>query len=359
MRGPNFSQKGEGSMFRLLCVLMALVCSSAAWGEAPATKQSSIVVENRVLATVRDQIITVVDVSKKMDMIFCQQFPQYRGMPEARYEFYRTNWRRIFQELVDRQLILTMAEEKQFSVTNGDIRQELEEMFGPNVMMSLYDEGLSMHDVHEMMRADILLRRAITFYVHSPIIAAVTPAVLKAAYRKRVEELKTRTGWVWRSVSIKSKAGDCPKEIAQKVWGELQKGGKTVEQIGSELGKEVEISLSQTFRSERSDVAPTVQAVLEQLSLRSYSEPQSFTSRSDPRQGWRCYIIDEEFKPEIPSFVELEPQLRQEIASPVIAKRTDEFFEDLRREYHVKHLMTSQELMAFEPFQFVAKAGAA
>jgi len=96
----------NGEIMRQIFLALAFMLSSClVLGEVPSGRRSAVVVDNRVLATVRDQIITVVDVTKKMDMIFCQQFPQYKGMPEARYEFYRVNWRRIFQELVDRQLI--------------------------------------------------------------------------------------------------------------------------------------------------------------------------------------------------------------------------------------------------------------
>ena len=329
-----------------------------AFGEAPASRRSAIVVENRVLATVRDQIVTVVDVAKKMDMIFYQQFPQYRGVPEARYEFYRANWRKIFEELVDRQLILSMSEEKQFGVTNGDIREELEEVFGPNAMMNLYEEGMSLHEVEEMMKADILLRRALSFYVHGPVLAAVTPSVLRAAYRKHVDGLKKRYGWVWRTVTVRAKSGDCEKKIADQVWTRLQKDHRTVEQIGTELGDKYEVTASKAFRSEQSEVSQNVQAILEPLQPKTYSEPQPFTSRSDPRQGWRCYIVDERFFVPVPSFESIESELRQQVSSPVIAKRTVEFFADLRKQYGVQHLISSEDLQSMEPFQLKEKSGA-
>ena len=344
-------------MCRMIVALVMAVCSLALC-DAPQNPRSSIVVENRVLATVRDQIVTVFDVVKKMDMIFYQQFPQYRSTPEARYEFYRANWKRIFQELVDRQLILSMAEEKHFEVTNGDIREELEDTFGPHAMMNLYEGGLSLHEVEEMMRADILLRRALSFYVHSPVLAAVTPSVLRAAYRKLAEELKGKYGWIWRTVTVKGVHGNCSEEIAKRMWNVLQTEGRTVEEAAAVLGKEYEVVASQPFHSEKSQVASNVCAVLEGLQLKTFSEPQPFTSRSDPRQGWRCYIIDEKVAVPVPPFEELESTLRQEIASPVIARRTVEFFEDLRKEYGVKNLLSLEELQALDPFHLKEKSGA-
>ena len=342
-------------MFRALIFFVSVLCCSHGWGEDSPSRRSDIIIENRVLATIRDQIITVVDVMKKLDMIFCQQFPKYRHVPEARYEFYRANWRRVLEELVDRQLIVSLAEEKQFGVTNGDIRQELEEVFGPNVMMSLYEEGLSMHEVHEMMKADILLRRAMSFFVHAPVVASITPKVLKEAYQKRVAELKAKQGWVWRTVSVKSKNGDCPKDIADAVWNLLEREHQALDGIGTGLPDGIEVTVSQAFRSEQKDVAPNVRQILESLPMCEFSEPQPSTERSTVRKSWRCYIVDERFEPKAPTFIELEPALRQEIASPEITRRTIEFFDDLRKQYHVKHLFSSEELMVFEPFQLKQK----
>lgn len=343
-------------MIRFLILLLSLLPCLAAWSDAPTSRRSSVVVDNRVLATVRDQVITVVDVMKKLDMIFYRQFAEYRGVPEARYQFYASHWRKVLEELVDRQLILLLAEEKQLSVTNGDIREELEEAFGPNVMMNLYEEGLSMHEVHEMMKADILLRRIISFYVQIPVLNSITPEVVKQAYAKKAEELKGKQGWVWKSLTIKSKGEDCPKQVAEQARNLLEKDHFTLEQVSSKMPKGIEVVISSPFRSEQKEVAPAIREVLEKLPLKSYSEPCPFTSRSEPHQSWRCYFVEERFEQKVPTFVELEAELRQEIAGPEITKRTAAFFDDLRKQYHVKHIFTSDQLLAFEPFQLKAKS---
>ncbi len=344
-------------MIRLMLLFISLVCCRMeAEAEETSQRRPSVIVENRVLATVRDQVITVMDVMKKLDMVFCQQFPQYRAVPEARYEFYRSNWRRVLEELVDRQLIMSLAEEKQFSVTNGDIREELEEAFGPNVMMNLYEEGLSLHDVHEMMKADILLRRIIFFYVHAPVLHAITPDVLRSAYQHRVNELKGKEGWIWRTVTVKAKGKDCPKAMADKVWKLLEQDRLPMEKVVAQLPNEIECQVSSPFRSEHKEVAPGIQDILEKLPLNSFSEPLPFTVRNDPHQCWRCYIVDERFSATVPTFQEVEEVIRQDLAAPEIAKKTIAFFEELRKQYHVQHLFTSEQLLAFEPFQLKQKS---
>jgi hypothetical protein len=312
--------------------------------------RAGIVVENRILASVRGETITVIDVLKKMDMVFRQQFSQYRHVPEARCQFYRQNWQNVLNELVDRQLILSFSEEKHFGVTNGDVREEMEEMFGPNMMMNLYEDGLSLNEVFEMVKADILLRRALSFYVHGPVLASITPEVLRAAYSKRVEQIRQKQGWVWRAVTVKSTTGDCPKDAADHVWKLLEQDHQSLEILLAGHPEGIEVSVSQPFRSEQQEVSPNVRQILEGLAIGSFSEPQATTSRSDNHQSWRCYTVDDRIEPTIPLFTELEPALREEIAAPQISKRTVEFFDDLKKQYHVKHLLSSEQLTTFEPF---------
>jgi hypothetical protein len=317
-------------------------------GEA-AVARHAIVADNKVLTTVRDQVITVVDVMKKMDMVFYQQFPQYRSSSEARFEFYKTNWTRVLEDLIDRQLILMWAEEKGIQVTNGEIREELEEMVGPDVMMNLYEAGLSIRDVQEMVKADILLRRILYFFVQKQITDSITPELVKAAYQDRLKNKERCEELVWRMVTIKKKQGDCPREVAEKVWKELKAQHLAKEQV--QLPEGVEVLVSSQFRTEKKEVSPQVQEVLEMLAIGECSSPSAWTGRSDKNQSWRFYILDAKKQKDLPSFAEMEGEIRNEIAGPEIATKTKSFFADLRKQYHVKTLLSAEQLSAFEPFQ--------
>ena len=108
-------------IFFVFCFAM-LVCVQ---GEC--VKREHIVTHNAVLATIRGKVLTVVDVQSKLDMLFYQQFPQFSESVDAKFEFYKTNWRRVLEDLVNRQLILLFAENKNFQVSSGDLREEMEE----------------------------------------------------------------------------------------------------------------------------------------------------------------------------------------------------------------------------------------
>jgi len=328
------------------CLLVLIIGIASLHGAEPAPSKKTIAIDNRVLAAVRGQIVTVVDVMKKLDMLFYQQFPQYRGSTEAKFEFYKTNWRRVFEDLIDRQLVLAWAEDREGHVSNGELREELEQMFGPNVMMNLYEAGLSVHEVQEMMRADILMRRVIGFYVRMPVISAITPEVIRVEYERQCFEAKKRTMWVWKSVTIRAKEGDCSKEVAQTIAEELKE--TPPEQI--KVSEKIEVFSSQTFHSKNDELAPSLQELFHSLSEGCYSEPVEFVSRSSPAKSWRCYLVEKKEHETLPSFSEIEGVLREHLAAPEIEEKSKEFFANLRKQYHVQQSLSSDKIVAFEPF---------
>ena len=339
-------------MFRHL-FLFFLCVAGLGFCESPA--KQAIVIENRVLATVRDQVITVQDVVKKLDMLFYQNFPEHRASTEARFEFYKATWRKMLEDLVNRQLVLSWAEERQFTVTNGDIRQELEDIFGPNVMMNLYESGFSLHEVQEMIRADILMRRLLYFQVRLPVLAAISPSRVRALYETKVQQHCCEEILHWRTVTLKAKDGDCPKRIADSVFSMLDKEHLSIPEVAKKVPDTIEVTASEQFCSEKKEVAPNIYDLLSKLQQGSYSEPISFVSKQNAQKGWRFYIVNSKEQVPISPLADTEGELRFELAQPEIEVKTKELFDELHKEYQVKQLISSQELSSLEPFYLAEK----
>ena len=312
--------------------------------------KAAITVDNRVLATVRDQIITVHDVSKKLDMVFYKTYPQYRNSPEARCEFYKANWRKMLEDLIDRELVLTWAEERQFQVSNGDLRQELEEMFGPDVMINLYESGLSLHDVQEMLRADILMRRVLYSFVRVPVLATITPRDVRALYVAKAKEASSQEIFCWKSVSIKEKGQDCSKKTAESVLNMFRKDHLDLQVVLKKLPQNVEVTQSQLFRLDKKDIAPHIYDILSKLEIGAYSDLVSVADKQEGQKGWRFYVLEAKEKGKLPPLVDIEEELRGELAYPEIEKKTRALLDDLRTQYQVTQLIPANEMVAFEPF---------
>lgn len=320
--------------------------------------KDSIIVDNRILAKVRDQVITVQDIVKKLDMIFYRQFPEYRSSAEARLQFYKTHWRSVVQDSVNRQLALLYAEEKKFEVSRGDTREELEELFGPNVMLNLYNAGLNLYDVEEMLKADIMMRRIIFFFIRSPVLASLTPEIVRSEYEKRLlkslEEQKGDEEITWRVYTAQGKNGRAlSEEEVQSISLELSTKGtnQALEQYIASL--DCDITISSPFTSSSTSMNPKIQEDLFSVSESSPTKPFLSSVRGTENQmQWKWYqLLERRSQPHEPvAFADLEAQLREEIAAPQIMEKTDRFFENLSSQYGVHYFLSESQMESFEPF---------
>ncbi len=97
------------------------------------SKKPNIAIQNSILIKVNDTTISIMDVKKKMDFLFHQHYPQLSNSDEARIQFYESSWRKVLLEMVDQELILADATDKDIQLSDGEIREEMETRFYPNV----------------------------------------------------------------------------------------------------------------------------------------------------------------------------------------------------------------------------------
>ena len=162
-----------------------------------------IEVNNRILANVRDHSISVIDVMKKMDILFYRQYPHYASMPSIRFQFYQASWKAVLQELIDKELIMADAEERQFSVSNGDIRQEMESMFGPNIIVNLDSAGLTYDEAWKIVHGDTIIRRMVYMCVNLKAMRNTTPQDVRTAYEEYAKANVRPDMWDYSVISIR------------------------------------------------------------------------------------------------------------------------------------------------------------
>ena len=103
----------------LICLIYLLPVFAASNKPEPflfGGNSAQIIINNRVLARVNGKPISVIDVMKKMDMIFLRQYPEYAEVPQARFQFYELSWKHVLEDLIDKELILADAEEAKMQV---------------------------------------------------------------------------------------------------------------------------------------------------------------------------------------------------------------------------------------------------
>ncbi len=330
----------------------------ALFADASQEAKKRVGVNNRVLASVNGNVISVIDVKKKMDMILFQFYPQYLEVPEARYEFYNSHWKEVLNDLIDRELMIADAEEKGFPISSGDVREELEEIFGPDVMINLDNAGLTLDEAWKMVKADITIRRMLFYQVRMRIAPQVTPNEIRKAYEEEVKVRTAQKECVWRCLTLKSSDTQAASSYAEKLRTMLAEEHVTLDALSEELEKrgmqepQIQLLISQAFRQKQSELSNSLQDLLLNMQEGTYSKPQIQTSRSDPKPVVRIYYVQELKAEEIPSLEELEPRLREDITQSMTARKTAEYLDDLRRHFHLSKEEIERELpINFQPFQ--------
>jgi hypothetical protein len=336
----------------LVLILLVLV---GQLGAQEARKR--ITVNNRVLATVNGQAISVIDLKKKMDMILYQSFPQYLDIPEARFEFYSKHWREVFSDLIDRELMIADSEEKKFPVSSGDVREELEEIFGPDVMLNLDNAGLTLDEAWKMVKADITIRRMLYYQVRMRATPQITPSEVRKAYEEACKTMSAQKECVWRCITFKSSDTTQATNYAQNVRAFLTENKTDLDSLESVLEKhnlkdpQVQILISQPFRQKQSELSTSLQELLLSMQEGTYSPLQLQSSRSEATPVVRIYYVQELKSEKPPTLQEIEPELREAITEELVAKKTAQYLEELRTHFHLSKEQIEKELpLNFQPF---------
>lgn len=331
-----------------------MVCATVLGAEEP---RKRITVNNRVLATVNGHAISVVDVKKKMDMLLYQHYPQYLEIPDARYEFYNAHWREVLNDLIDRELMVADSEEKGFPISSGDIREELEEIFGPDVMLNLDNAGLTLDEAWQMVKADITIRRMLYYQVRMRVTPQITPNDIQKAYEERAKTISAQKECTWRCLTLKSNDTNASSAYAAKIQELLSDGQVTFDTLQDELEKrgiidpQVQMLISQPFCQKQGELSPSLQELLLTMQAGMYSKPQLQSSRSDPNPVVRIYYVQDIKAEVIPTLQEMDAVLREEITQELSAKKTAVYLDDLRRHFHLSKEQIEKELpVNFQPF---------
>lgn len=299
------------------------------------SKEQKIAVQNAILAKVNGKTISMMDVKKKMDMVFHQNYPQLIDSSQARFQFYEASWRHVMMDMIDNELIISDATDKEVKLTDGEVREVMEERFGPNVMQTLDKIGLTYDETWKMVRSELMVQRMNWWFVHSKAVSTVTPQDIRTAYRLHLEKNPSYSEWKYRVVTIKvdepneALAEDVHKTLAElgKAPDAAQEALKAFEEPG------VSITVSNEFDAKTQDLSDIHRASLENLSPGSYGKPTFQTSRSDKKTVYRIFYLAGKSDFPAPAFEAISQQLKNELIQKAVVQESEGYLGKLRKHY--------------------------
>lgn len=320
------------------------------------SQPEKIHVNNRVLATTNGKIITVMDVMKKMDIVFYRNFPEYASSVPARLQFYQTNWSDVLQDLIDKELVMADAEEMKLPLTNGDVRQEMEEIFGPDIIHNLDRAGLTYDEAWNSIKGDIIIRRMLYYRVNTKAQAQATPQAIQTAYEQYAKENVRPKEWTYYMISVRDEQDEKGAKIANQIYQQLQKTPVKIETLQDNLKKWLgdniaQVNVSTKFSHMENEVSDENKQILATLSPGNYSKPIAQKSRATKSTVYRLFYLDSMNPGGAPPFDEVKDEIKSYLTDEAISKETASYLERLRAHFGVDKINARETLPAdFEPF---------
>jgi hypothetical protein len=325
-----YSFKG---MKQLLIALLLVV------GVAEASP--SIITQPRVLARVNDKVITTADVVQRMDRMLKMRAPQVLEQPTDRYQFYMAYWRPVLEEMVDSQLILADAAQREMTVEDGEVREEMHRQMGTNPHEKLAAMGKTYAEGLEMVRQELLIQRALGMNAQSKGFMSVTPAVIKAAYEARIVP-QGQERWRYQVITLRSNDREAAAAAAQRLEALASKRDVPVDQWAERArnhDSRVTAQISEEFDRAATDLSEQHAKALAGLTSGQLTGPV-FQSGAQGESIYRLFYVADYRKLEPPPFAEVEQQLRNSLVDEAISRETQKYITSLRRQYHAEELLS-------------------
>ena len=319
-----------------------------------------IVINNRILAKVQQQTISVIDLMKKMDVLLNQNYPEYAKDTMARFQFYSSQWRQVLSQMIDNELILADAETKQVKIGDGDLRETIQQRFGPNIMSTLDKLGLTYEEARNMVHTDMLVQRMMWFKVNSKAIQSVNPKDIKIAYDQIRQNSEEAEEWEYQVVSIRSQNQELGEKIANLTYKLLSSNDVTTENLTTELSKHIEydpsmttIQISSEMKATKKDLSESHREVISRLTAHTFSLPILQKSRAQPNYHvHRIFFLKDYKKEEAPSFKDVSLRVENELINQAIQKEAYHYLQKLRKYYGYDEKSLAETVPEnFEPFQ--------
>lgn len=325
--------------------MFCLLASCGVFAAPIDVSDQKIAVQNSILTKVNGKTISIMDVKKKMDLAFHQSYPQFAGNSQARLQFYETSWRHFLTDMIDNELIISDALDKEIKVTDGEIREIMEERFGPNVMQTFDKIGLTYSETWKMLKDELIVQRMTWWFIQSKAMGSVTPQDIRQAYRLYLEENPPFTEWKYRVISLRVDQPNDP--LSEEIYQLLSKSGEPPEVLSESLKKlempGVAIAVSKEFTANDKELSEIYRNSLTSLLPGSYSRPSMQISKVEKKTIYRIfYLINTNDHP-ASSFENMSQQLRNDLVQNAARETSKDYIAKLRKHYGFNSQMALPE----------------
>ena len=324
------------------------------------SEPTQLIIQNRVLTKVHNSTISVLDVVKRMDLFLHKHYPQYANSLLARHQYFSTQWKDTFLQMVDHELILADAEKMELKTTDSEIRELLFEKFGPNIMASLDTLNMSYEEARSMVHAELVVQKMTWFKVHSKALASVNSKDIQTAYLNYLQKNPLKELWEYQVLSIRAQEEQKAATIAEQIVALCKDNPKDLQSVVEEIktsylpdGEKdpiVQLSLSDLLATEDKNLSTSHKETLLLLLENSLSQPVKVT-RQDQSIVYRIFYLQKHTQQTAPSLRSMHIKLQNQLVQEEVEKETREYILKLRKRYGFSSDQLEESVPStFQPF---------
>ncbi|MCB1109481.1 MAG: hypothetical protein KDK64_00725 [Chlamydiia bacterium] len=294
-------------------------------------REPRLMINNRPLAKVNGKVISLYDVVKKMDLFLYDYYPDYTPSTPERYQFYMARWQPTLDDMIADELILLDAEQKEIKISDGEVREELEERFGPNIMSNLDKVNLQYEEARDIIRNELRVQQLIGMKVHAKAFQVTTPQVIKAAYDDYLKKNPAEDEWTYRVLSIRGKDKELCESLAAKASALLEDPNHSLESVAESIDLDgISVSVSDEYQGSSSKISKLHFDVIQALSPEMYSTPVTQVSRFDNSNVVRIFHLKDLIHHLPNTFEEMHDKLKNELLFETSDKEKSAYIKTLK-----------------------------
>lgn len=308
----------------------------------------SIVVSNRILVKVNETPISVMDVVKRMTFIFHQQYPELSDSVASKYQFFMQSWWYFVQLAIDNALVINDAQEKKVTVTEGEVREKLDELFGADLITKLRKLELSFEDAKQIIKEDLIIQKMRGQWVAMKVKQKIHPQDLLNAYEEYVQKNPPYKTWNYKVISFKGSQKDLLQQEAAKALVYLKEHG--FEGLSEYLSSEVSVSITEAITRNEKEISSKHRQMIENLNPLGFSSP-SMAALSQGDYSSKIFYLEDVEETKTASFSEMERSLEAFLREKHYAQEWKDYITRLKERYGITKSYLEQSFSKeFIPF---------
>jgi len=349
----QFYNKGLTMKKFILCLMSFKLCAYSPLPSNGDLQEPKLHINNKILVTVMNKPISVLDVVKKMNVMLEQSYPEYKNIPAAKHQFYSQQWKYVLMQMIDSELMLKNAEKLELKITDAEIREEIHTRFGPNIMKSLTNIGITYDEAKKMVETDLISQRMMWYRVHSKALSKVVPQEIKKSYQDYISKNPGSNIWKYEVLSVRANAQETGSILAGKAFDMLNAAKLGIKEaalaIKTESSKDqnTQITVSDVISAKEYELSNAHKDVLKTLKVGQYSDPVEQTGKNQKEKVYRIFHLIDLEKKEPEKFTALAEQFKDKLINEKVNEFNGSYIKKLRDRYGFTDLSSLDKL---EPF---------